>query len=229
LVVKRNKCVFGTEFVAYLGHVISAEGVAMDTEKVATVKAWPPPRAVHAVRGFLSLTGYYRKFICSYNDIVAPLTQLLKREAFCWTPEAAAAFDSLKAALTSAPVLQLPDFTKSFIVDCDALGSGMGAVLHQDQGLVAFFSRAMAQHYAKLAAYERELIGHQGCSPLAPLLMAVQVHRPHRPLQFEIPSGSATVYNSTAPLGQQTIRVPICCGIQAGPAQCRRRCAVVMH
>jgi hypothetical protein len=67
-------------------------------------------------------------------------------------------FDSLKAALTSAPVLQLPDFAQPFVVDCDASGSGIDVVLHQGQGLVAFFSRVMAPHHAKLVAYERELI-----------------------------------------------------------------------
>jgi hypothetical protein len=134
LAVKRSKCSFGTTIVAYLGHVITAQGVAMDAEKIAAVQAWPPPRTVCAVRGFLGLTGYYRKFIQSCGELATPLTQLLKREALRWTPMASKAFDSLKAALTSAPVLQLPDFEKPFIVDCDASGSGFGVVLHQGGG-----------------------------------------------------------------------------------------------
>jgi hypothetical protein len=83
----------------------------------------------------------------------------LKREAFSWTSAATAAFEALKAALTSAPVLQLPDFSKTFIMDCDTSGAGFGAVLHQGAGPLAFFSRVVAPHHAKLAAYERELIG----------------------------------------------------------------------
>jgi hypothetical protein len=78
---------------------------------------------------------------------------------FRWTLAAASAFDSLKAALTSAPVLELPDFTRPFIVDCDASGSGIGAVLHQGDGPIAFFSRVMASHHLKLTAYKHELIG----------------------------------------------------------------------
>jgi hypothetical protein len=155
LSVKKTKCSFGAESVAYLGHVISAQGVAMDVDKVAVVHAWPQPRTVRVVRGFLGLTGYYRKFIRSYGDIVAPLTQLLKRDAFCWMPVATTAFEALKEALTTAPVLQLPDFNKSFIVDCDASGSVIGAILHQGEGPLAFFSRAMQPHHAKLASYER--------------------------------------------------------------------------
>jgi hypothetical protein len=87
------------------------------------------------------------------------LTQLLKRESFRWSSAATAAFDALKNAVTSAPVLQLPDFDKPFIIDCNASDSGFGAVLHQGAGPLAFFSRAIAPHHAKLAVYERELIG----------------------------------------------------------------------
>jgi hypothetical protein len=77
----------------------------MDADKVEAVQSWPQPLTVRAVRGFLSLAGYYRKFIRSYGEIAVPLTQLLKREAFRWTLEATAAFDALKAALTLALVL----------------------------------------------------------------------------------------------------------------------------
>jgi len=103
--------------------------------------------------------GYYCRFINGYGAIAAPLTALLKKEAFIWSSLATEAFVKLKNAFTTGPVLQLLDFTTSFIVDCDASGSGFGAVLHQDGGPIAFFSRAVAPHHAKLAAYERELIG----------------------------------------------------------------------
>lgn len=91
--------------------------------------------------------------------MAAPLTALLKGEGFSWTAEADAAFVALKAALVLAPVLQLPNVSEWFIVDCDASGAGFGAVLHQGDGAVAFFSWAVAPHHAKLPAYERELIG----------------------------------------------------------------------
>jgi hypothetical protein len=154
----------------YMGHVISDQGVAMDADKVEIVRAWPLPCTVRAVRGFLRLTGYYRKFIRSYGDIAAPLTKLLKRESFSWTPSATSAFEALKTTLTTAPVLQLPDFSKPFIVDCDASGARVDVVLHQEVDPLAFFSRAVAPHHAKLVAYEHELIG---------LVKAVQHWRPY--------------------------------------------------
>ena len=131
----------------------------MDRSKVDAVLAWPQPRSVRAVHGFLGLAGYYRRFIKDYGAIAAPLTKLLRKEAFHWTEESTAAFRALQNALTSAPVLQLPDFSQSFIVECDASGSGFGAVLHQEGGPIAFFSRQIAPRHAKLATYERELIG----------------------------------------------------------------------
>jgi hypothetical protein len=142
--------------VAYLGHVISADGVAMDGEKVQAVLSWPPPTTVRAVRAFLGLAGYYRRFIKDYGR---PLTQLLRKDSFHWSAEALAAFRALQRALTTAPVLRLPAFDSELVVECDASGSGIGAVLHQGDGPIAFFSRPMASRHAKLAAYERELIG----------------------------------------------------------------------
>jgi hypothetical protein len=84
--------------------------------------------------------------------------QLLHKDAFQWSEAANLAFSTLKSALTSAPVLHLLDFTATFIVDCDALGSGFGVVLHQDGTLFAFFSRLFAARYLKVVAYECELI-----------------------------------------------------------------------
>jgi hypothetical protein len=132
--LKSSKCSFGTTAVAYLGHVISEGGVAMDAEKVAAVAAWPQPRSARGLRGFLGLAGYYRKFIREFGLIAAPLTRLLRRDAFTWDDDAEAAFEALKGALTSGPVLQMPDFSKPFVVDCDASGVGFVTVLHQTAG-----------------------------------------------------------------------------------------------
>jgi hypothetical protein len=109
--VKRSKCIFGSPSVAYLGHIISAQGVAMDPAKVQTIHDRPTLRSARTVRGFLGLTGYYCKFVQDYDKIAAPLTSLLKKEGFSWNDEAQTAFQALKVAVTSAPVLALPDFT----------------------------------------------------------------------------------------------------------------------
>lgn len=111
----------------------------MDSDKVAAVDAWPRPRTAWALRGFLGLTGYYRKFIAGYGGVAALLTALLKGEGISWTAEADAAFVALKVSLVTALVLQLPDFSKRFIVYCDTSGAGFGVVLHQGDGAVAIF------------------------------------------------------------------------------------------
>ena len=82
LFAKRSKCFFGELSVSYLGHIILAAGVAMDPAKIEAVEAWPRPLTTRALRGFLGLTGYYRKFIAGYGGVAAPLTTLLKREVF---------------------------------------------------------------------------------------------------------------------------------------------------
>jgi hypothetical protein len=94
-----------------------------------------------------------------FGSIAAPLTQLLKKEGFSWSPDAEAAFFQLKDALTTTLVLQLPDFSKDFVVECGASRFGIGVVLHQGKGAVAFFSKPMAPQHRGLAAYEHELIG----------------------------------------------------------------------
>ncbi|XP_017413041.2 uncharacterized protein LOC108324610 [Vigna angularis] len=114
LFANRNKCEFGREQIRYLGHKISKAGVEMDEEKVSAVTAWPEPKSIRELRGFLGLTGYYRRFIRGYGKITQPLTNLLKKGKFDWSLAGAEAMQRLKTAVTTAPVLALPDFSQTF-------------------------------------------------------------------------------------------------------------------
>jgi hypothetical protein len=131
----------------------------MDPAKVAAIHDWPPPRSVWAFRGFLGLPVYYRRFVHNYSTVAAPLTALLKKDGFACDDAAMTAFTALKAAVSSAPVLAMPDFSKRFMVECDASSTGFSGVLVQEGHPVAFFSRPIAPRHHALAAYERELIG----------------------------------------------------------------------
>ena len=87
---------------------------------------WPIPKTLKNLRGFLVLIGYYRKFVWNYGRIEAPLTSLLKKDTFSWTPKEAKSFQQLKEAICKAHVLETPYFKKTFIVECDASGNGIG-------------------------------------------------------------------------------------------------------
>jgi len=91
--------------VEYLGNIVSHEGVKVDPSKIKAIKEWKIPTSIKHLREFLRLTWYYHKFVKNYGRIVAPLTTLLKKDAFSWTPEETKAFEHLKEAMWQAPVL----------------------------------------------------------------------------------------------------------------------------
>ena len=136
-----KKCNFAYLKVEYLGHVLSRRGVEVDLEKIRSIKQWPVPTNVREVRGFLGLTGYYRRFVPHYGSMAAPLTQLLlKLGAFKWTKEVEEAFTKLQNAMMTLPVLASPDYSIPFEVETDAFGYGIGAVLTQNKRPIAFYS-----------------------------------------------------------------------------------------
>jgi hypothetical protein len=110
--------------VEYLGHIISKEGVQAHPLKILAMIESPEPMNPKALRAFLGLTGYYRKFVKGYGNIIAPLTALIKKNSFRCGKQASQAFAALKAAMVTPPVLGLPNFFKMFMVECDASGSG---------------------------------------------------------------------------------------------------------
>jgi hypothetical protein len=120
LYAKPSKCLFRVKEVEYLGHIVFHEGVKVDPNKIKAMMEWLIPKILKNIRGFLGLTGYYHKFVQKYGRIVEPLTTLTNKDGFSWTREATHDFEQLKEVMCKAHVLTTPDFTKAFIVECDA-------------------------------------------------------------------------------------------------------------
>jgi len=163
LYAKASKCAFLQKQVDFLGYVVSAEGVAMATDKVQAITTWPTPATVGHVRSFLGLTGFYRHFIRRYAHISAPLTDLTKkRQQFVWTQRQQEAFEELKQTIAAAPILRIYDPAKQCIVATDASDYAIGAVLMQEfeDGLhpVAFLSNKLNATTANYDTRQREFL-----------------------------------------------------------------------
>ncbi|XP_019166516.1 PREDICTED: uncharacterized protein LOC109162252 [Ipomoea nil] len=138
LYAKLSKCEFWKDRVAFLGHVITKEGIRVDPTKIRAVKEWPTPKTVPEIRSFLGLAGYYRRFVPDFTKIAQPMTKLMKKEIpFRWDASCVSAFQELKERLTTAPVLALPSGIEGFEVFSDASKKGLGCVLMQNGKVIA--------------------------------------------------------------------------------------------
>jgi hypothetical protein len=119
---------------------------------------WPRPKTIKRLCDFLGLTSYYRKFVQNYGKIVAPLTALLKNNSFTWTLVVDLAFQALKVAMCNTLVLALHDFTKTFVLECDASMRGIGAVLMQEGRCLAFTNKQLSERHLVQSIYEKEML-----------------------------------------------------------------------
>lgn len=164
LYAKLEKCAFDQDQVEFLGFIISAKGISMDPKKVQTILDWQPPSSVRDVQCFLGFANFYRQFIKDFSKLALPLTKLThKDKPFAWTPEADKAFNLLRQAFTSAPILIHADPLKPYIMEADASDFALGAVLSQvadDERLhpIAFHSRKFTAPEINYEVHDKELL-----------------------------------------------------------------------
>jgi hypothetical protein len=158
LYAKFSNCEFWLSEVPFLGHMISSEGISVDSGKVQAVLDWKLPRVVHQVYSFLSLAGYYRRYILNFSRIAKPITDLLKKdEKFVWNTERDEGFQTLKKLLTTSLVLAQSDITKPFDVYCDASGTRLGCVLMHEGRVIVYSSCQLRPHEEHYCTHDLEL------------------------------------------------------------------------
>ncbi|EFP07148.1 hypothetical protein CRE_30552 [Caenorhabditis remanei] len=191
--LKPSKAKFGQDKIKFLGFIVSAEGIHPDPEKTVAITNYPKPKNVTEVRAFLGLASFYRRFIKNFSKITTPLTELTKKDSeFHWEEEQEKAFEQLKFALVSSPVLAAPKLGFPFVIETDASGKGVGAVLMQardrestDFRVIAYASRVYNKHEKRYPAIELEALG---------LIFAVTKFRPY------IDGAETTIITDHSPL-----------------------------
>ena len=157
---------FCNEKVKFWGYVVGANGIEVDEEKVKAIKESATPKTISEIRIFHGLTSFYRRFIKDFSTIVAPLIEVIKKTiGFKWEVEQDDAFQLLKDKLCTSLVLSLPNFKKTFEIECDESGIGIGAVLMEEKKLISYFSVKLNGAALRYPTYVKELY---------PLLKALQ-------------------------------------------------------
>jgi len=170
-----DKCEFLRKEVIYLGHIITKDGIQPDPSKLYAVEKFPVPRKVKDIQSFPGLVGYYQKFIENFSKIAKSLTKFTKKgEKFNWTAKQQNSFQSLKEKLTTAPVLNYPNFQREFLVTTDASDYAIGAVLSQgpvgQDRPIAYTSRILCKAKQNYNATVKELLA---------IVWAVKYFRPY--------------------------------------------------
>ncbi|KAK3086157.1 hypothetical protein FSP39_014434 [Pinctada imbricata] len=173
--LRSKKCILFKHRVSYLGHIITENGVETDPEKINCIKDWPTPTNVADLRSFLGLCSYYRRFVKGFAKIASPLHSLTQKDKqYNWTTDCENAFQDLKKALVNAPILVMPDFSKTFILDTDASDRGIGAVLSQvtesAEKVISYGSRSLTKSEKKYSITRKELLA---------VVHFIKVYRPY--------------------------------------------------
>jgi hypothetical protein len=158
LLINMRKYSFMKKELIYLGFIISANELKMDLDKVEVIKNWPSPRNIFEVRSFHGLDSFYRKFIRNFSGISTAMMDTVKKrhKSFHWTEEVEKSFKLLKRKIMEQPVLVLSDFQKTFQVKCDASGFSIGAVLSQEDRLIAYFRKKLNEAKEKYSTYDKK-------------------------------------------------------------------------
>jgi transposase InsO family protein/predicted aspartyl protease len=163
LKLRPDKCSFFQKEVLFLGHVVSTDGVKTDPSKIEAVRDWPVPVNAKQVRSFLGLAGYYRRFVQHFSHKAAPLYKLTEKGAkFRWTQECQEAFETLKEALITTPILSYPRAEGQYILDTDASNKALGAVLQQIQDgkekVIAYMSKSLSRAEQRYCVTRKEML-----------------------------------------------------------------------
>ena len=172
LKIQADKCSFMKRDTEFLGHILTKEGIKPNPNKVKEIDNLKIPKTEKQLKGFLGMTGYYRKFVRDYAKIAYPMIRYLKKGETIniKDPQYISAFENLKDLITSHPILKYPEYDKPFVVTTDASNYAIGAVLSQNGHPICFVSRTLNKHEQKYSVTDKEFLA---------IVYSVNYYRPY--------------------------------------------------